>query len=89
MRNKVNFEADEKLIWIQLSFSQTGCLTKAKERSLPYYSFIGGGRRENIWIHAFPNSINAKQNVVSSRIWTRVMDSISCNRYRYTKHASE
>ena len=29
----------------KFSFSKTGCLTKAKELSLPYYLFIAKGRR--------------------------------------------
>ena len=37
------------------SFSQTGCLTKAKEPSVPYYLPIAEERNKN---HAFPKSIS-------------------------------
>ena len=37
------FLSQMKLVWNQFSFSETGCLPKAKELSLPYYLTISGG----------------------------------------------
>ena len=45
--HKANFLSKELLFWIlELSFSKTSCLTKAKEHSLSYYLLItvGEGR---------------------------------------------
>ena len=41
----------------EFSFSQTSCLTKAEEPSLPYY--FTHSWRENNWIHSFPKGISA------------------------------
>ena len=64
----------------EFSFSQTGCLTKAKESILPYYSFIRGGRI--IAFIPFPRVlVQREMQSASSRIWSRVSVSIS-----YDKH---
>ena len=63
----------------EFSFSETSCLTKAEEPSLPYYLPIAGGRI--FWIHTFPKGISAMWNAISRRcpwsngyrrrMWTR------------------
>ena len=41
---------------------------------------------KNRWIHAFTNGISTlEMQTASSRIWTRVVDSISYDDNRYTK----
>ena len=45
-------------LYSDFSFSETGCLIKAKKKpTLSYYSPIA--RRENNWIYTFPNGISA------------------------------
>ena len=62
----------------EFSFSQTSCLTKAEEHSLPYYLPITGGRI--IGFIPFPRVLElCEMQSVSSRIWTRVAVSISCD----------
>ena len=51
MRHKVSFKQSLINLNTDLSFSWTGCLTKVKESSLPYYLPIAW---ENLWIHTFP-----------------------------------
>ena len=65
----------------EFSFSQTSCLTKAEEPSLPYYLPIAGGG--NDWIHTFPKGISKMQSVLA-RIWICVTVSISYNNNHYT-----
>ena len=48
---------------LEFSFYLTGCFTKVKEFSLPYYLLIA--LRENRWIHAFPKDISMKGNANS------------------------
>ena len=53
------------------------------------YSLAPADWTRNRWIQAFPKSISAKWNArPSSRIWTRVTDSISRDDNRYAKHSS-
>ena len=55
----------------EFSFSQTNCLTKAEEPSLPYYLPIAGGRI--FGFIPFPRVlVLCEMQSVSSRIWTRV-----------------
>ena len=59
----------------EFSFSETSCLTKAEEPSLPYYLPIAGGRI----IGFIPSPrvlVLCEMQSVSSRIWTRVGMSI-------------
>ena len=65
------------------SFSWTSCLTKAEERSLPYYLPIAGGRI--IGFIPFPRVlVLCEMQSVSSRIWTRVAVSIFYDDNHYT-----
>ena len=67
----------------EFSFSKTSCLTKTEEPSLPYYLPIAGGRIIG-FIH-FPRVlVLCEMQSVSSRIWTRVAVSISCDDNHYT-----
>ena len=60
----------------EFSFSQTSCLTKAEELSLPYYLLIAGGRI--IGFIPFPRVlVLCEMQSISSRIWTRVAVFIS------------
>ena len=74
MWHKVNFLSGKKLVWIQFSFSLSGCLTKAKEPTLHYYLPIAGKRTGS-----------SEMQTALSRIWTRVTNSISEDDYSYTK----
>ena len=47
----------------EFSFSETSCLTKAEEPSLPYY--FTHSLRENNWIHTFLKGISAMWNAIS------------------------
>ena len=67
----------------EFSFSETSCLTKAEEPSLPYYLPIAGGRI--IGFIPFPMVlVLCEMQSVSSRIWTRVTVSISYDANYYT-----
>ena len=71
----------------EFSFSWTSCLTKDEERSLPYYLPIAGGRI--IGFIPFPMVlVLCEMQSVSSRIWTRVAVSISCDDNHYTTGTS-
>ena len=71
----------------EFSFSQTSCLTKAEEPSLPYYLSIAGGRI--IGFIPFPRVlVPCEMQSVSSRIWTRVVVSISYDNNHYTTFRS-
>ena len=71
----------------EFSFSQTSCLTKAEEFSLPYYLPIAGGRI--IGFIPFPRVlVLCEMQSVSSRFWTRVAVSISCDDNHYTTGTS-
>ena len=60
----------------EFSFSLTSCLTKAEEPSLPYYLPIAGGRI--VGFIPFPRALGlCEMQLVSSRIWTHVVVSIS------------
>ena len=66
----------------EFSFS-TSCLAKAEEPSLPYYLPIAGGRI--IGFIPFARAlVLCEMQSVSSRIWTRVVVSISYNDNHYT-----
>ena len=53
----------------EISFSKTGCLTKAKEPSLPYYLPLAG--RRIIRFIPFPRVlVQCEMQSASSRIWT-------------------
>ena len=67
-----------------LSFSKTGCITKAKELSLPYYLLMTGREKIDI-LRIFTWS---EMSADSSRIWTQLIDSISYDDNRYSKWAS-
>ena len=67
----------------EFSFSLTSCLTKAEELSLSYYLPIAGWRI--IGFIPFPRVIVLREmQSVSSRIWTRVVVSISYDDNHYT-----
>ena len=66
----------------EFSFSKNSCLTKAEEPSLPYYLPIAGGRI--IGFIPFPRVVLCEMQSVSSRIWTRVAETISCDNNHYT-----
>ena len=63
-----------KQVWIQSSFSSTGCIAKDEKHRLPYYLLTAG--EENKWIHAFPKNISVKWNAIKFGIWTWVADLI-------------
>ena len=72
----------------EFSFSKTNCLTKAEEPSLPCYLPIAGGRI--IGFMPFPKVlVLCKMLSVSSRIWTCVAMSISCDDSHYTTGTSD
>ena len=69
------------------SFSQTSCLTKAEEPSLSYYLPIAGERI--IGFIPFPRAlVLCEMQSVSSRIWSRVAVSTSCDDNHYTTGTS-
>ena len=69
----------------EFSFSSTSCLTKAEELSLSYYLIIAGGRI--IGFIPFPKVlVLCEIQSVSSRIWTRIAVSISCDDNHYTSN---
>ena len=71
----------------QFSFSETTCLTKVEEASLPYYLPTAAGRI--IGFTPFPRVlVLCKMQSVSSRIWTRVNVSISYDDNHYTTGTS-
>ena len=71
----------------EFSFSETSCLTKAEEPSLPYYLPIAG--RRIIGFIPFPRVlVLCKTQSVSSRIWTRVAVSISYDDNHFTTGTS-
>ena len=71
----------------EFSFSLTSCLTKAEKPSLSYYLPIAGGRI--IGFIPFPRVlVLCEMQSVSSRIWTRVAVSISCDNNHYTTGTS-
>ena len=67
----------------EFSFSDTSCLTKVEQHSLPYYLPIAGGRI--IGFIPFPRVlVQCEKQSVSSRIWTRVAVFISNDDNHYT-----
>ena len=71
----------------KFSFSWTSCLTKAEESSQPYYLPIAGGRI--IGFIPFPRVlVLCEMQSFSSRIWTRVVVSISYDDNHYTTGTS-
>ena len=71
----------------EFSFSETSCLTKAEELSLPYYLPIAGGRI--IGFIPFPRVlVLCEMQSVLSRNWTRIAVSISCDDNHYTMGTS-
>ena len=72
----------------EFSFSETSCLAKAEEPSLPYYLPIAGGRV--IGFIPFPRVlVLCEMQSVSSRIWTRVAVYISYDDNDYTMGTSK
>ena len=72
----------------EFSFSETSRLTKAEEPSLSCYLPIAGGRI--IGFIPFPRVlVLCEMQSVSSRIWTRVAVSISCDDNHYTTGTSQ
>ena len=53
---------------LESSFSYTGCFTKVKELSLPYYLLW----KENSWMHTFPKDISAIWNANINSMQTLV-----------------
>ena len=69
------------------SFSQISCLTKAKEPSLPYYLPIAGEKTDGFLF--FQRSLaGSETQIVSSRIWTLVVNSIYSDNNHYAKPTS-
>ena len=67
----------------EFSFSKTSCLTKTEEPRLPYYLPTAGGGI--IGFIPFPRVlVLCEMQSASSRIWTCVAVSISCNNTHYT-----
>ena len=72
----------------EFSFSETSCLTKAEEPSLPYYLPIAGGGI--FGFIPFPTVlVLCEMQSVRSRIWTRIAVSISRDDNHYTTGTSE
>ena len=81
--HKVNFKQSLTGLNSEFSFSQTGCHSKIKELSLPYYLPIAGGRI--IGFIPFPRVlVQCEMQSVTSRIWIRVAVSIAYNDNHYT-----
>ena len=74
----------EKLVWIQFSFSETGCRSKAKEPSVLYYLPVAGGK--NRWIQRISLKWNTNSLI---QFGTLVANFISYNIDCYTKCASK
>ena len=71
----------------EFSFSSTSCLPKAVEPSLPYYLPIAGGRI--IGFIPFPRVlVQCEMQLAWSRIWTRVVVSLSYDDNHYTTGTS-
>ena len=70
-------------VWIQFSFSLTGCCTKVKEPSLPYYLPIARGRIVG-FIFFIRLLLLYKVQSALSRIWTQFTMSISTDDNHYT-----
>ena len=83
MWNEASILYRVQLVWNQFSL-QTGCLTKVKELSLPYYLPITERNTEGFM--PLP-SVQARSETLTTsfRIWTRVTDSISYDDNRYAK----
>ena len=74
--HKVIFKRSLTGLKSEFSFSQTSCLTKAEEPSLPYYLPIAGGRI--IEFIPLPRIlVLCEMQSASSRIWTPIAVSIS------------
>ena len=71
----------------EFSFSYTSCLTKAEELSPSYYLPIAGGRIIG-FIPFLRVLVLCEMQSVSSRNWTRVAVSISCDDNHYTTGTS-
>ena len=83
---KVSFKLGTAGLNSEFSFSLTGCLIKTKDISLFYYFFrVSEGRGFMPFIKAFARR---EKETASSRIWTRVADSISYVDNHCTLHAS-
>ena len=67
----------------EFSFSYTGCHTKVKELSLPYYLSIAGGRIIRL-IPFLSVLLLCEMQTALSRIWTQVAVSISIDDNDYT-----
>ena len=71
----------------EFSFSYTSCLTKAEEPSLPYLLPIAGGRIIG-FIPFVRVLVRCEMQSAASRIWTRVVVSISYDDNHYTTGTS-
>ena len=71
----------------EFSFSRTSCLTEAEEPSLPYYLLVAGGRIVGfiLFLRAL---VLCEMQLASSRIWTRVVVSVSYDDNHYTTGTS-
>ena len=68
----------------EFSFAEAGYVSKAKETSLPYYLPITGGRTYGFM--SFPRELAQSEiQTASSRIWTRVANSIFNSDNYYAK----
>ena len=73
---------------LELSFIYIGCLTKAKEISLPYYLPIAWGRA--IGFIPFPSLLELREmQCISSGIWTHVVVSIFYDDNQFTTDTSK
>ena len=76
MRHKVIFKLGLTGFNSEFSFSKTGWDIKVKERSLPNYLLIAGGRKVG-FIPFLKLFVQWETQTVLSRIWTRIIASIS------------
>ena len=84
--NSRSFLSGVKLVWIKFSFSPIVCQTKAKN-SLPYNLPIAPESTD--WFMSFSIAlVQSEIHTASSRIRTRITDSVSYNDNRYAIHAS-
>ena len=85
MWHKIIFKPCKAGLNSEFSSSWIGCLTKAKELSLPYYLSIAGERTDGFMPFSRTLMLIEMQPTLS-RIWTRVTESISADNKHLTKH---
>ena len=67
----------------EFSFSLTGCRTKSKGISISHYLHIARGKRDGLM--SLPRLLSRSETqAASSRIWTRIANTISCESNHYT-----